>query len=126
MKRIAAAAVLAAAVLGICVFGRIVTKKQTERIIGVMAEIDNLLENEENGRALEISEDFLAEWESMHGQLCLFLQHAHLDPLESVFAILPYYIEQEEISLARSECRLVQTVAEHILKAERITLENIL
>ena len=126
MKRIAAAAVLAAVVLGICVFGRVMTERQTERIAGVMAEIDTLLADGEKERALEISEDFLAEWESIHGQLCLFLQYAHLDPLESVFAILPYYIEQDEISLARSECRLVQTVTEHILKTERVTLENIL
>ena len=37
MKRIAAAAVLAAVVLGICVFGRVMTERQTERIAGVMA-----------------------------------------------------------------------------------------
>ena len=67
-----------------------------------------------------------AEWETIHGQLCLFLQHEHLDPLESVFAVLPYYIEQGEIALAQSECRLVRSVTEHILKTERVTLENIL
>ena len=35
-------------------------------------------------------------------------------------------IEQGEITLAQSECRLVRSVTEHILKTERVTLENIL
>ncbi|MGN0478480.1 MAG: DUF4363 family protein [Hominenteromicrobium sp.] len=49
-----------------------------------------------------------------------------MDPLENVFAVLPYYIEQGEISLARAECLLAQNVTEHILKTERVTLENLL
>ena len=87
---------------------------------------DELLAEGDTEQALKISEEFQAEWETIHGQLCLFLQHEHLDPLESVFAVLPYYIEQGEITLAQSECRLVRSVTEHILKTERVTLENIL
>lgn len=126
MKRIITAAFLAAIVLGICLFGRSVTEKQTGRIAAVMEEIGELLAEGDTEQALKISEEFQAEWETIHGQLCLFLQHEHLDPLESVFAVLPYYIEQGEITLAQSECRLVRSVTEHILKTERVTLENIL
>ena len=40
-------------------------------------------------------------------------------------AVLPYYIEQEEVSLARAECQMVKNTAEHIQKTERIAFENV-
>lgn len=126
MKRVVTAAVLAAFAFAVCIFGRSITAKHTEKITETMAQIDTALAQGDTDKALEISKAFQSEWESMHGQLCLFLQHEHLDPLESVFAVLPYYIEQNEISLVRSECRLVQNTTEHIIKTERITPENIL
>ena len=44
---------------------------------------------------------------------------------ENIFAVLPYYIEQEEVSLARAECQMVKNTAEHIQKTERIAFENV-
>ena len=126
MKRIITAAFLAAIVLGICLLGRSVSEMPPGRIAADMDEFVVLLAGGGTVQALKIGEEFQAEWETIHGQLCLFLQHEHLDPLESVFAVLPYYIEQGEITLAQSECRLVRSVTEHILKTERVTLENIL
>ena len=49
-----------------------------------------------------------ADWEKIHDKLCVFLPHEHLEPLENIFAVLPYYIEQEEVSLARAECQMVK------------------
>lgn len=57
-----------------------------------------------------------ADWEKIHDKLCVFLPHEHLEPLENIFAVLPYYIEQEEVSLARAECQMVKNTAEHIQK----------
>lgn len=126
MKRVITAVIFAVFAVAVCWLGRALTEKHVEEISDTMAQIDSLLEEGDTEQALELSRSFLNEWESIHGQLCLFLQHEHLDPLESVFAVLPYYIEQGEISLARSECRLVQTTTDHILKTERVTIENIL
>ena len=66
-----------------------------------------------------------ADWEKIHDNLCVFLPHEHLEPLENIFAVLPYYIEQEEVSLARAECQMVKNTAEHIQKTERIAFENV-
>ena len=63
-----------------------------------------------------------ADWEKIHDKLCVFLPHEHLEPLENIFAVLPYYIEQEEVSLARAECQMVKNTAEHS-KTERIAFE---
>lgn len=126
MKRILAAAALAIVACAVCIFGRCVTEKHTERIAGVMEQIDEKLAQGDTDGALDLSRAIQKDWEDMHGQLCLFLQHEHLEPLENVFVVLPYYIEHNEISLARAECLMVQNVTEHILKTERLTPENLL
>ena len=76
-------------------------------------------------KALEESRKLQADWEKIHDKLCVFLPHEHLEPLENIFAVLPYYIEQEEVSLARAECQMVKNTAEHIQKTERIAFENV-
>lgn len=126
MKRVIAAAFLVVLAIAICLFGRFTTAKHTEEIQTAMAQIDAKLTAGDFAGALEDSRSIQQEWEHIHGQLCLFLQHEHLEPLENVFAVLPYYIEQKEVSLARSECLLVQNVTEHICKTERLTPENLL
>ncbi len=126
MKRVATAALLAALVLALCIGCRIVMERQIGRITDTMDQIDASLAAGDTVEALEISREFLRKWDAMHDQLCYFIQHEHLDPLENVFAVLPYYIEQGEISLARAQCRIVQTAAGHIMKTERVTPSNIL
>ena len=86
---------------------------------------DRLLSDGEAEKALEESRKLQADWEKIHDKLCVFLPHEHLEPLENIFAVLPYYIEQEEVSLARAECQMVKNTAEHIQKTERIAFENV-
>ena len=126
MKRVVTAALLAVFVLVICTACRMVTEKQVERITDTMVQLDEALLLGKTDEALEISQAFLKDWEGIHDQLCLFLQHEHLDPLENIFSVLPYYIAQGEITLARAQCRTVETTANHILKTEHVTLHNIL
>lgn len=126
MKRVIAAISLTVLILLLCLYGKHVTQEGLYLVQDTMEQIEIDLANGETESALQRSETFLSEWDAHHGRMCLFLQHEHLDPLESVFAVLPYYIEQNEITLARAECRMVRTMTEHILKTEQITLENIL
>lgn len=83
------------------------------------------LSDGEAEKALVESRKLQADWEKIHDKLCVFLPHEHLEPLENIFAVLPYYIEQEEVSLARAECQMVKNTAEHIQKTERIAFENV-
>lgn len=78
-----------------------------------------------SGKSLGGKPKIAADWEKIHDKLCVFLPHEHLEPLENIFAVLPYYIEQEEVSLARAECQMVKNTAEHIQKTERIAFENV-
>ena len=126
MKRVFAAIVLTLLILLLCVCGRMVTHSSIQTMQETMAEIESELTQGNTEIALLKSKSFLTEWESTHGNLCLFLQHAQLDSLEKIFAVLPYYIEQEKILEACAECKIAQAIAEHILKTEQISLENIL
>ena len=106
MKRMAFSIVLAVFAVAVCIFGYCNTARSAKK-------------------ALEESRKLQADWEKIHDKLCVFLPHEHLEPLENIFAVLPYYIEQEEVSLARAECQMVKNTAEHIQKTERIAFENV-
>lgn len=126
MKRFITAVILFVLAWSICIFGKITTNKQTERITDTMNSIEEQIIAGNTDEAIRISTAFQEEWESMHSSLCLFLQHEHLDPLESAFAVLPYYIELGDWDIARTECQLVRTMTEHIVKTESVSLDNIL
>ena len=102
MKRMAFSIVLAVFAVAVCIFGYCNTARSANTLIVSAENIDRLL-----------------------SELCVFLPHEHLEPLENIFAVLPYYIEQEEVSLARAECQMVKNTAEHIQKTERIAFENV-
>lgn len=126
MKRVITALLLAVFAVCVCLVGSAVTDYRTQAIVEAMNEIEEHIQNGDSEGALQLSQNLQKDWEGMHGQLCLFLQHEHLDPLESIFAVLPYYLEQGDLSTAQKECELARTVTEHIIKTERISLENIL
>lgn len=126
MKRIFAAIVLTLLILLLCACGHAVTSRSIQHIQSAMADIEANLNSGNTEIALQKSESFLREWEATHGNLCLFLQHAQLDSLEKIIAVLPYYIDQEHIVQACAHCQTAQAIAEHILKTEQISLENIL
>ena len=125
MKRIFAAGILTVSMLTLAFVGQWVAKDNIRKIQTVMEQVDIGLAAGDRETALKVSEDFIKDWDRLHGRLCLFLQHDHLDPLEKVFALLPFYITEGEITLARAECKNVCTMTEHILKTEMVTLENI-
>lgn len=126
MKRILAAAALTITIFALSFYGKHATESSIRMIQDTVMQIDTALADGNSEHALTLSRAFLLEWEKHHDKMCLFLQHEHLDPLENIFALLPYYIEQGDIVLARAECLSVRTAAEHLLKTERLTLENIL
>ena len=126
MKRIIAAAVLTCSIIVLAFIGRRIATDNIQKIQTAMEQVDTSLAAGNTAQALRVSEQFLENWDKHHGRLCLFLQHDHLDPLESTFSLLPYYIQEGEIMLARAECKNVRTVTDHILKTEMVTLENIL
>ena len=111
MKRMAFSIVLAVFAVAVCIFGYCNTARSANTLIVSAALVES--------RKLQ------ADWEKIHDKLCVFLPHEHLEPLENIFAVLPYYIEQEEVSLARAECQMVKNTAEHIQKTERIAFENV-
>ncbi|MGN0479200.1 MAG: hypothetical protein ACI4GO_07180, partial [Hominenteromicrobium sp.] len=78
MKRILAAAVLAVFACAVCMYGRSITAARTAEIVDAVVQIDGHLSQGENDTALALSRRLQADWEEMHGQLCLFLQHEHL------------------------------------------------
>ncbi len=126
MRRIIAAVILSVMILAVSLTGRIMTNKSISHIQSAMNDIDRHLSERNMDAALRDCDSFLIEWEKHHSRLCMFLQHEHLDPLENIFAVLPYYIEQGEVVLAQAECRTVQSITEHIIRTEQITIENIL
>lgn len=126
MRRIAAAAILTLMIIGIGLSGRILTEKSINYVQTSMHSIDISLSNGDTHKATQECRAFLEHWDKQHGLLCMFLQHEHLDPIENILAVLPFYIEQDEIILARAECRTLISITEHIRKTEQITLENIL
>lgn len=126
MKRIITAAVLTVSIIVLAFTGRWIAQDSIRQIQSAMEQIDTALAADDTEQALKTSEEFLQEWDRHHGRMCLFLQHDHLDPLENVFALLPFYIQSGEILLARAECKGVRTITDHILKTEQVTIENIL
>ena len=126
MRRITAAVILTVLILAVSFTGRIMTNNSISYIQSAMHDIDRHLSEGNTDAARQVCDAFLVEWEKHHDRLCMFLQHEHLDPLENILAVLPYYIEQGEIVLAQAECRTVQSITEHITRTEQITLENIL
>ena len=126
MKRIATAFILTVLIFALAFAGRYIATKSIVSIQTAMEQIDTDLAVGNKEQALETSRAFLEEWDKHHGRMCIFLQHDHLDPLETIFALLPYYIEHDDITLARANCKTVRTVTEHILKTEQITVENLL
>lgn len=126
MKRIVTSIILLALSVSVCIIGQRLTYHYTAQISDTMEQIDTALSKGESAKALILSEELVAGWEGMHQNLCLFLQHEHLDPLENIFAVLPLYIEQGNYDLARTECKIVKDVSEHIQKTERIAIANIL
>ena len=125
MKRMAFSIILAVFAVAVCIFGYCNTARSANTLIVSAENIDRLLSDGEAEKALEESRKLQADWEKIHDKLCVFLPHEHLEPLENIFAVLPYYIEQEEVSLARAECQMVKNTAEHIQKTERIAFENV-
>lgn len=126
MKRVITAIILTVLTLALAFTGKKIATDSILFIQETMTQIDTDLEKGNYAQALETSQTFLEEWDKHHGRMCIFLQHDHLDPLENIFALLPYYIEHNEIVIARANCRTVCTVTEHILKTEQITVENLL
>ena len=102
MKRMAFSIVLAVFAVAVCIFGYCNTARSANTLIVSAENIDRLLSDGEAEKALEKSRKLQADWEKIHDKLCVFLPHEHLEPLENIFAVLPYYIEQEEVSLARA------------------------
>ena len=102
------------------------TNKSVDYIQRTVFEIDSLLSESKTEAALKKCTDLLEQWESRHVGMCMFLQHEHLDPIENILATLPFYIEQNEILLARAECRSIYSLTEHVIRTEEITFENIL
>ncbi len=126
MKRIIAAIILTLMIFAIGFTGKMLTNQSINYIQSSIGKIDNALSEGDMLRASRECNDFLKQWEKHHGFLCMYLQHEHLDPLENIFSVLPYYIEQEEIIPAQAECRRIISITEHVRKNEQITLENIL
>ena len=126
MKRSIIAAMLALFVVGISVFGQFRVRCCGEEIINSMETIERHLEAGDRAAALNATQRFLLRWEKMHGEICLYLQHDHLDPLENVFSVLPFYVENDLTDTAIAECRLAAAHTQHILRSERISYENLL
>lgn len=100
MKRMAFSIVLAVFAVAVCTFGYCNTTRSANTLIVSAGNIDRLLSDGEAEKALEESRKLQADWEKIHDKLCVFLPHEHLEPLENIFAVLPYYIEQEEVCLS--------------------------
>ena len=98
MKRMAFSIALAVFAVAVCIFGYCNTARSANTLIVSAENIDRLLSDGEAEKALEESRKLQADWEKIHDKLCVFLPHEHLEPLENIFAVLPYYIEQEEVS----------------------------
>lgn len=125
MKRAIAAAIVLLLMILTALYGQITVTETIGAIQEKILSIDDALASNDIESALSDCYELLNSWEGYHSRLCLFLQHEHLDPLENVFALLPYYIECGDIVPASAECKLVYTETEHILKTERPALENI-
>ena len=125
MKRVIFSIALVIFAAAVCIFGYYNISRSAKTLILSAERIDSFIIQNQTEEALNESRALKDEWEKMHSKLCVFLPHEHLEPLENILAVLPYYIEQKEYSLARAECRVVKSTAEHIQKTERIALENI-
>ena len=84
--------VLAVFAVAVCIFGYCNTARSANTLIVSAENIDRLLSDGEAEKALEESRKLQADWEKIHDKLCVFLPHEHLEPLENIFAVLPYYI----------------------------------
>ena len=126
MRRIIAAIILTFMIVAVGLTGRYLTNQSIYYIQMSMKKIDTALSDGNEKEALQVCNNFLQQWEKHHGRLCMFLQHEHLDPIENIISVLPFYIEKGDSIPAQAECRTVISITEHILKTERVSLENIL
>ncbi len=112
--------------MAVCIFGYCNTARSANTLIVSAENIDRCFPTAKRKKPLVESRKLQADWEKKYTINCaFFLPHEHLSRWKTFFAVLPYYIEQEEVSLARAECQMVKNTAEHIQKTERIAFENV-
>ncbi|MDR1892618.1 MAG: DUF4363 family protein [Oscillospiraceae bacterium] len=118
MQRIWAAAVMAAVVAALCVFGMLAFNQYNKRINALLNEAYSQIENGDFEKAKEMSEKIEKEWTKAENSLSFYMERTRLFDIGADIARLPVLAQEKEVAEFKALCRSLMAQLKHIEYAE--------
>ncbi len=126
MRRLWAAAILFAAVIGLALWGLAVTAGTAEDMMAQVARIETAVEQEDYPAAARLAGETASQWEARSRVLCGFLSHTDLDTADQALDALRVSLRCEDRRAALERCAQLRGFWDRMRKADLPLPENIL
>lgn len=126
MKRLIAAGILFAVVLGISLAGSVSVKHYSEELEDRLIKIQEAVNQENFTSAYSQSQDLVNFWRVAEDVMAIFVNNAHINKIGSSVIKLPALCNREEKGNIMGECQTVRYLMNHISEDERFSVFSIL
>lgn len=125
MRRVITAVLFLLIAIALCLTGYAVCLDRLNSIndsLGKAAYVANVKDEDAvNKAATEINK----EWDKSSVALCALVNHSDMDEIDNKIAMLSYYAKDNNYYEFEKACQESIAVAEHIIKSQEISFENI-
>ena len=125
MKRLIAAAALAAIILISCISGSMLVGKNCEYINGLVTDCENSYKQNRN-EAVQLSEKLEKEWQSKETLMSAYSTRGYIEDIKISIAKLAPYAESDKENDFLSECKTIKIMLSQIKDDQTISLQSFL
>ena len=126
MKRIYIALVLLAAVAALCVVAHGYQHRQTDRMLDILADIEETYRRGDSHHAEQMAQDFAAEYRRVSDWVSCYVAHGELRESRETAALLPTLIANGDADTLYTEIARLRAQLEYIRQVDDAILRNIL
>ena len=126
MNRIWAAIVIIVMLVGMCIFGTVMTDRMTTDISTSLLKISDAIREGDSQKAESLSKSANKDWQKYHKRMSMYIPHDRLEEISQTMAVLPTMIVCGSNEDAQAECARAQEQIRHVFGTELPTMDNIL
>ena len=126
MKRLYVAAVLLAAVVGLCATTHLSHHRQIDRLLGMLSRVEEHLRRGDGEEAVQAAEEFAAEYQRFSRRISLYVPHGDIQDSAEAAALLPTLIRTDRENEPVEEIARLRAQLQYLRQVDDPTLRNIL
>jgi hypothetical protein len=126
MKRLWAALLLFAVVIGLCLWGLRLTSTVSEEMLSRLDQIEAEIRQEQFETAARLVNDTVDSWKKSSRRLCTFLSHSQLDTADKALSSLMVSVSCGVGDRSLEYCALLRDFWQHLRQLDLPLPENIL